>query len=285
MRQVLACIDGIGNTTAVCDYAAWAARRLVAPLTYLHVIERHPERAASQDLSGSIGIDEQEALLKALADLDAERSQLAQAHGRALLASARQRAAAAGIDTPALLQQHGELVEVAQSLEADARLFVLGQHYHATQMSRIHLDHHVERVIRAVSRPVLVVTGDRYTAPSRAVIAYDGSTTARKMVDTVAGSPLLHDLPCHIVMAGDDTAATRASLQWAAERLTGGGFAVDTAVVPGEPERALARYVGMQNADLLVMGAYGHSRIRHLIVGSTTTTMLRTSAVPVLILR
>ncbi|WP_300600988.1 universal stress protein, partial [uncultured Nocardioides sp.] len=67
--------------------------------------------------------------------------------------------------------------------------------------------------------------------------------------------------------------------------LTGGGFAVDTAVVPGEPERALARYVGMQNADLLVMGAYGHSRIRHLIVGSTTTTMLRTSAVPVLILR
>jgi nucleotide-binding universal stress UspA family protein len=36
---------------------------------------------------------------------------------------------------------------------------------------------------------------------------------------------------------------------------------------------------------LLAMGAYGHSRIRQLIVGSTTTTLLRTSAVPVLILR
>lgn len=33
------------------------------------------------------------------------------------------------------------------------------------------------------------------------------------------------------------------------------------------------------------MGAYGHSRIRHLIVGSTTTALLRLSAVPVLILR
>ena len=40
-----------------------------------------------------------------------------------------------------------------------------------------------------------------------------------------------------------------------------------------------------QGAALLVMGAYGHSRIRHLIVGSTTTTLLRLSEVPVLVLR
>jgi len=34
-----------------------------------------------------------------------------------------------------------------------------------------------------------------------------------------------------------------------------------------------------------VMGAYGHSRIRHLLVGSTTTAMLRNAHLPVLILR
>lgn len=37
--------------------------------------------------------------------------------------------------------------------------------------------------------------------------------------------------------------------------------------------------------DLLVMGAYGHSRIRNLIVGSTTTAMLRSCQIPVLLLR
>ncbi|MBU2284983.1 MAG: universal stress protein, partial [Gammaproteobacteria bacterium] len=42
---------------------------------------------------------------------------------------------------------------------------------------------------------------------------------------------------------------------------------------------------GQGGADLLVMGAYGHSRIRQLIVGSTTTALLRTSPVPVLVLR
>ncbi len=38
-------------------------------------------------------------------------------------------------------------------------------------------------------------------------------------------------------------------------------------------------------APLEVMRAYGHSRIRQLIVGSTTTTLLRPREVPVLILR
>ena len=39
------------------------------------------------------------------------------------------------------------------------------------------------------------------------------------------------------------------------------------------------------SCDMLVMGAYGHSRIRHLLVGSTTTEMIRRAGMPVLILR
>jgi len=34
-------------------------------------------------------------------------------------------------------------------------------------------------------------------------------------------------------------------------------------------------------ADLLVMGAYGHSRVRELMLGGTTRTMLRTMTLPV----
>ncbi|MDP5776249.1 universal stress protein, partial [Pseudomonas aeruginosa] len=37
--------------------------------------------------------------------------------------------------------------------------------------------------------------------------------------------------------------------------------------------------------DLLVMGAYGHSRIRQFLVGSTTTSMLRSTTSPLLLLR
>ena len=37
--------------------------------------------------------------------------------------------------------------------------------------------------------------------------------------------------------------------------------------------------------DLLVMGAYGHSRVRSLIIGSTTTEMIRACKIPVLLFR
>ena len=39
------------------------------------------------------------------------------------------------------------------------------------------------------------------------------------------------------------------------------------------------------DADLIVMGAYGHSRIRQFLVGSITTAMLQRTDCPLLLLR
>ncbi|MGJ7520714.1 universal stress protein [Variovorax sp. LT1P1] len=53
----------------------------------------------------------------------------------------------------------------------------------------------------------------------------------------------------------------------------------------GQPGDVLPDDIAQADASLLVMGAYGHSRIRQLVVGCTTTMLLRVSTVPVLILR
>ncbi|MCT7961041.1 universal stress protein [Laspinema sp. D1] len=53
----------------------------------------------------------------------------------------------------------------------------------------------------------------------------------------------------------------------------------------GVPEKAIASYITEQNISLLLMGAYGHSRIHHLVIGSTTAQMLRSSNIPVLLFR
>lgn len=285
MNKVYACIDGLANTTAVIDWAAWSAQRLDAPLEFLHVIERHPERAAVSDYSGAIGLGAQESLLHELSRLDEQRSKLAQDAGRTLLAGARERAAAVGLTRLDTRLRHGELVENVMELEGDARLFVLGEHYQATQASKIHLDHRVERVIRSVKRPVLVATGAQFVAPERFVIAFDGSATARTTVETVARSPMLMGLPVLLAMAGVESALARRQLEDAKGALVAAGFATDVELTAGEPEQVLPALVRSQGAALLVMGAYGHSRIRQLIVGSTTTTLLRQRDVPVLILR
>jgi nucleotide-binding universal stress UspA family protein len=49
------------------------------------------------------------------------------------------------------------------------------------------------------------------------------------------------------------------------------------------PDNALQNRAAELSADLLVMGAYGHSRIRELMLGGVTRTLLREMTVPVLL--
>jgi nucleotide-binding universal stress UspA family protein len=284
MNKVYACIDAQGNSAAVIDGAAWCALRLDAPLELLHVLERSG-RAQRSDYSGAIGLGAQEALLDELSELDIQRGQLAQEAGRQLLAGARERAAAAGVTQLDGSLRHGELSEAVLEIEPEARLLVLGEHYHASAATKIHLDHHIERVIRAVNRPVLVVTGERFEAPRCVVIAFDASPTARKMIETVSRSPMLKGLPLLLAMAGEDSALARQQLEQARQALQTAGFEARAELLPGEPEAVLPALLQAQDGALLVMGAYGHSRIRQLIVGSTTSTLLRLSQAPVLVLR
>lgn len=131
---------------------------------------------------------------------------------------------------------------------------------------------------------LLVATQD-FQPPRNVMIAFDGSATTRKGVEMIASSPLFRGLPCHLVMAGSESGSTSAQLEWARDILQGADFEVQTAVRAGDAETVLATYAQEQRMDMLVMGAYGHSRIRQLLVGSTTTSMLRTTSVPLLLLR
>lgn len=286
MNQVYACIDGVGNSEAVIDSAIWAAQRLGAPLGFLHVIAPGPSGATVGDYGSAIGLGAQDSVLQTLSEPDEQQLRLAQQFGRRLLAEAQQRAEACSLTRVAVRLRHGDLLDVVSELEADARLFVLGQHHRAPAGgSRLHLDHRVERIIRSLTRPVLVVTGAGSLAPRRCVIAIDGSATAAKAVKMVARSPLLAGLPVRLVTVGSDTLAARVQLQAEGQRLREAGFEVDEQIVPGQPETVLPTLVKEQDPALLVIGAYGHSRIRQLILGSTTTTLLRTAEVPVLVLR
>jgi len=89
----------------------------------------------------------------------------------------------------------------------------------------------------------------------------------------------------HVVIVGAETGDNRSRLDWALETLRDAGIDAEGAIRAGEVEATLGAYKEEKGIDLLVMGAYGHSRIRHLLVGSTTTGMLRKASVPVLLLR
>lgn len=284
MNKILACIDRSSYTQSVCDYASWAALRLDAPLEFLHVLNRRSETAGMQDLSGSIGLGSQDRLLSELAQLDEQRSKLAQQQGRQMLDAVVRAARERGVECVEQRLRHGTLVDTLTELEQDVRMFVLGKRGEHADFSKLHLGSELERTVRGVHRPLLVASR-QFKPIERFLIAFDGSQTTRKGVEMIAVSPLLRGLECHLVMAGADTPDARAQVQWAHEKLVGAGYTVHSGIEPGNADVVIGRRVAAAAIDLLVMGAYGHSRIRHLIVGSTTTAMIRTCLTPVLLLR
>ena len=285
MNKILACIDTRGNTDAVIDWAAWAAVRLACPLEFLHVLERHPEVAAVTDFSGAIGVDAQESLLKELSDKDEQQSVAMRVAGRELLSHARNRAAGAGAQNLDARLRHGDFIDTAIELQGEADLFVLGEHDHAAAQARIRAEHHLERVIRGVSSSVLVATAEAFEAPQRVVVAFDGSPGARKALARMAQHPLVAGLPVLVAMVAPDTTLARQQLKEAQTMLQAAGAVAETELVVGEPQQVLPELVKRHAPALLVMGAFGHSRMRQLLIGSTTSSLLRLSHLPVLILR
>lgn len=283
MTNVIACIDGSKVTLAVCDASSWAAQQLDASVTLLHVLDKSAYPIES-DLSGNIGLGTREHLLNEMVELEARRGKLALEQGKYMLQDAQTRIVEA---QPAVvvetLQRHGDLVETLLEQESHARLVVMGrqgkQHQDQTQA----IGSHLENVIRTLKQPILVVM-DEFTAPKRFIIAYDGSITVKKALNQVLTSPLLKGLECHLVMVSDDQSQATAELALVAESLMA-DFNVVTAVCQGEVQTALEIYQLEHQIDLMVMGAYGHSRIREFFVGSNTTRMISKSHIPLLLLR
>ena len=138
--------------------------------------------------------------------------------------------------------------------------------------------------MRALSKPILAVT-EGFTEPRRVLIAFDGGMVTRKGVEMVAASPLFRGLPVHLLMSGQESHDGPKQVEWAKTTLEATGFEVFASLIPGDAERIIAKAIREQSIDMLIMGAYSHSPLRSLLLGSKTADLLRSAKIPTLLLR
>lgn len=223
-------------------------------------------------------------MLEQLAELDAQRAKLISHRGRAILEDAQALLEKAGVTEITTRLRHGDIVEAVADVEGEARVIVIGKRGEAADFAKGHLGSNLERIVRASHKPVFVAS--RAFKPVRQVlVAYDGGASAMKAIDHIARSPLFQGLGVHVVTVGTATPEVTRGLADAGAMLQVAGIEAETTVLPGQPETVLAKLVEEGRFDMLVMGAYGHSRIRSLIIGSTTTAMIRACKVPVVLMR
>lgn len=285
MKQFLLCTDGSVFSEASYHYGAWFATRLGAAIAVLHVSDARGQVTA-QNLSGSIGVDASETLLNQLVALEHEKAKLNHQRAKLILREAIAQLKAAGVETVEGMHRTGLLADVVPELEASADLIILGKRGEAAEFASGHLGANLERIIRASRKPCLV-TSRQFRPIERILVAYDGSASGRALLDWVARSRAFADGSVTIatVAKSGKEVEGQTRLEAAQRQLQTQGIDAAIALLQGNPETAIVTHCERQTIDLLVMGAYGHSRIRHLVIGSTTAQILRSSPIPVLVLR
>ncbi len=284
MPNIVALIDGSEYTNSVCDIASFFAKRLDASIDLVHVLGRNDQAEQGNNLSGSIGLGARTSLLEELAKLDGQRAKLAQQHGRAILDMAKEHLVQLGHSRLGTKLRNAELVETVNDYESEADLIVIGKRGLGAEQNTLHLGSNLERVVRSSQKPVVVAS--RVVKPiKRLLIAFDGGNSAWKAVEYAVAFNSFSDVECHLITAGDKQNSNMSGLERAAASLIDAGYTVKMDVLSGQPETAISEKVESDSIDLLLMGAYGHSRIRNLIIGSTTTEMIRSCKIPVLLFR
>lgn len=281
--RIIALVDASVYSESVCDHAAFIAQRTGAPVELIHVLGRR-EAPEQTDLSGAIRLGARSALLAELADLDAQRARLAAQRGRAILEDAQAILARDGITDVTTRLRHGDIVETIAEIEAQARVIVIGKRGEAADFAKGHLGSNLERIVRQAHRPVLVAAR-AFRPVEQVLVAYDGGAAAGRAVDHICASRFFEGLGITLVTVGAETDRQRSTLEAAQAQLAAAGRQAQWRILPGQPETELARLIETEGFGLLVMGAYGHSRIRSLVIGSTTSEMVRSCRVPVLLLR
>lgn len=280
---LLALVDGSTYSKSVCDHAAWAAARMDAEVDLLHVLDRQ-SGAGKSDLSGSIALGARTALLEELSTLDEQRAKLLSQKGRAILDDARAIIEAAGQKVVGAHLRQGEIVETVIEQEGPASMIMVGKRGEEADFASLRLGAHLERFIRASHKPVFVASR-AFKPIDTAIVAFDGGASSQRVVDHIARNKLFSGLRIDLVTVGQRNRDTEKAQENAKAILTGAGLEAETTILSGQPDEVLGKRVEEHGAALVAMGAYGHSRIRAFVLGSTTSEMLRSCKAPVLLMR
>lgn len=275
IKSVLIPTDGSENSAIATRYGLQLASVFGATVTGLHVVDiRTLEGPFLNDISGSLGFSPYQNYLPKFQEILDERAGV-------ILERFQAQCREEGIDA----KTKKETGIIPAVIAEEARLFdlvVIAQRGEHEKWSTGLLGSTTESVVRKSPRPVLVTPAELRTVKT-VLVAYDGgveSSSALKLAcENFSGSAFT----LHAAVVSDEDRERTALADEVRECVQPWGVEIQAHCLTGTPGREILETARSVNADLIVMGAFGHSRIHDLILGSTTAHIMRQSPVPVLL--
>lgn len=282
-RSVLASLTGHAGDRAALDTAIAIARRGGGRITCFHTrIDAVEATAALEVLFPQVG------LLSAMQQMEKEETQRSGRARRVFDEACRRQDVptdAKRRESVALSLSWKETKSFSDDTLEEARyhdLVVLARD------PELHIDR-IKTVLMHAGRPLLLAPPKAPEVAGRNIaVAWKESAEAARAVTAAAGLLRGAEHVCILSVSPDGAGRDRISAEKLADTLRWQGVKADILVetpASGSEALALQNMAYGRDCDLLVMGAYGHSRLREFILGGVTREMLSGCAIPVFLFR
>jgi nucleotide-binding universal stress UspA family protein len=282
INTILIPVDGSANSQTAVDFGLYIAPKLDATLAGLHVIDVYLIQGPMMtDISATVGMPPYDGFFEAVETSLQEKAD-------AVLKDFDERCRAAGarcISKKTIGKISDTIIEEAQ----DADLILMarkGEHFHLKEGGL--LGSVAEDVIRHSGKPVLV-TPENFREIESMGLAYDGSASAQKALQLSLSLSVKTKWPITVlIITPDAKKAAQLSLQIEDMNQPDGDREqadCEVIVLSGKEPEEILKFIHEGAVELMVMGAYGHNRLRELLLGSTTSHILKKSPIPVLLIR
>ena len=278
IKTIIVGLDGSEHSRTAIRYALWLGERFAARVVGLHVVDIVSiEGSFFHDVSGSLGFEP-------YLDFSSKMRQVLQERGEALLQEFSKDAQERGVANDAVLGMGVVPNEICERART-ADLVVIGHRGINEKFSTGLLGGTAESVTRKCPNPVWVCSVEFHEI-SAPLLAYDGSQRSAAAMAAAAEFCSSLSLPLTVLHVNKDEPQGSRVLKEAEAYLRSYDLRLEIELqqTGSAPER-IANFIREKRHDLLFIGAYGHSRIIEMVLGSTTEYVLRNSACPVFLSR
>jgi nucleotide-binding universal stress UspA family protein len=278
IKTILLGLDGSEHARTATSYSLWLARRLDACVVALHVIDIVSiEGSFFHDISGSLGFEP-------YLDFSSKMRGVLHERGRGLLEAFAERAQQENVRAETIIGMGVVANEIAERART-ADLVVIGHRGLNERFSTGLLGGTAESVSRKSPKPVFI-SPKEFRPCTRPLLAYDGSARASAAMQVAAEFCSTLKLPLTVLTVSRDEEQGRKVLNETDAYLKPYGLKAEFELQQtGNAPETIASYIRERDHDLLFIGAYGHSRIIEMVLGSTTEYVLRNADCPVFLNR
>ncbi len=279
ISRILVGLDGSKYSEIAGEYGIWFSKKLNKPVIGVHIIDvRLLEGPFIEDVAGALGFT-------TYSDITPKVKEALEERAKVILDTFAKKCREEGGDC-SIAQAYGIVYKELVEMTDPEDLIIIGKKGQHPQFVNLFLGSTAENVARHSKCPVMI-TNDKFKEIKNVVLFFDGREKSIHAVNYLNG--LYKDLGLNSVkilsVLEEDSVEMKNHIKDLLN--THAQFKYEAQFFTGYPEEVLENYLkeNKENLDLAVMGAFGESRVKELILGSTTSYIMQKSHVPLLLVK